>query len=70
MYHVSRLVSSPAPSKEAIPTANNFCVKISRELWPVIGEPANTEIAAKERGREVDILFKEWRRLDKDAGAM
>jgi hypothetical protein len=64
MYHITLLVSSPTPGEEAVPTADNFCVKISRELWPVIGEPPNTEIAAKERGREVDVLIKDWRQLD------
>jgi hypothetical protein len=57
MYHITLLVSSPTPGEEAVPTADNFCVKISRELWPVIGEPPNTEIAAKERGREVDVHY-------------
>jgi hypothetical protein len=57
MYHIALLVSSPTPREEAMPTANNFCVKISGELWPVIGEPANTEIATKERGRKVDVHY-------------
>jgi len=58
MHHVTLLVSSPTPSEEAIPTADNFCVKISRELRPVIAEPPNTEVVTKERGREVDVLVK------------
>lgn len=56
MYHVALLVSSPTSGEEAIPTANNFCVEISRELRPVIGEPSDTEVTTKEGGREVDVL--------------
>jgi hypothetical protein len=57
MYHVALLVSSPTSGEEAIPTADNLCVEISRKLRPVIGEPSDTEIAAKERGREVDVHY-------------
>jgi hypothetical protein len=56
MNHVTLFVSSPTSGEEAIPTANNLCVEISRELRPIIGEPPNTEIAAKERRREIDVL--------------
>ena len=58
MYHITLFVSSPTSGEEAIPTTDNFCVEISRELRPVIGEPSNTKITAKERGREVDVLVK------------
>lgn len=56
MYHVALLVSSPTSGEETIPTADNFCIEISRELRPVIGEPADTEVTTKEGGREVDVL--------------
>lgn len=68
MYHVTLLVSSPTPGEEAIPTANNLCVKISRELRPIVGESPNAEIATKEGGREIDVLVREWRQLDNDSG--
>lgn len=64
MYHITLLISSPTPGEETVPTADNFCVKISRELRPVIGKPPDTEIATKEGGREVDVLVQEWRQLD------
>jgi hypothetical protein len=67
MYHVTLLVSSPTSGEEAIPTADDFSVEISRKLRPVIGEPSDTEIAAKERRREVDVLDKE---LENDTQAM
>jgi hypothetical protein len=57
MYHVALLVSSPTPGEEAVPTADNFCIKISRELRPVIGESPDTEISTKEGRREVDVHY-------------
>ena len=53
-----------------MPTTDNFCVEIIRELWLVIGEPLDAEIATKERGREVDVLVKEWCQLGNNSRAM
>jgi hypothetical protein len=56
MYHVTVLVGTPPPSQETMPTADYFCVKVSRELRPVICKAPNAEITAEKRGRKVDIL--------------
>jgi len=58
MYHVALLVCSPTSGAEPIPTADDFSVKIGRELRPIIGEPPDTEIAAKERRRKVDVHYR------------
>lgn len=58
MYHVALLVGSPTPSEEAVPITDDFCVKVGRELWPIIGEPPNAKIATKKGGRKVDVLVK------------
>ena len=56
MDHVTLLVSTPPPGQEAITTANDFCIKVGRELRPVVCEAPNAEVTAEEGGREVDIL--------------
>jgi hypothetical protein len=39
-----------------MPAADDFGIKVSRELRPVIRKPSDAEITTQERGREVDIL--------------
>jgi hypothetical protein len=58
MDHVTFLIGTPPSGQEAMTTADDFCVKVSRELRPVVCEPPNTEVTAEEGGREVDILHK------------
>jgi len=58
MYHVTLLVGTPSPGPEAIPTSDDFCIKISRELWPVVRETTNAEIATEGGGGKVDVLEK------------
>jgi len=36
MHHVALLVGTPPPGQEAMTTANDFCIKVGRELRPVI----------------------------------
>jgi len=57
MYHVTLLIGTPPPGQKAISTADDFSIKISRELRPVICKPPDAEIATEERGREVDIHY-------------
>lgn len=36
MHHVALLIGTPPPGQEAMTTANDFCIKVGRELRPVI----------------------------------
>lgn len=48
VYHISLLCGAPVLSEEAIARANDFCVKVCCELRPVVGEAADTQVAAEE----------------------
>ena len=48
MHHVTFLIGAPSPRQKAISTADDFGIKVSRELWPVICKPSDTEITAEE----------------------
>jgi hypothetical protein len=56
MRHITLLIGTPPSRQEAMPTADDFGIKVSRELRPVIRKPSDAEITTEERGREVDIL--------------
>lgn len=57
MYHILLFICSPLLRQKAISIANDFCVKVCRQLGPIVGQSAYTEVPAKERGRKVDILW-------------
>jgi len=48
MHHVTFLIGAPSPRQKAISTADDFGIKVSRELRPVICKPSDTEITAEE----------------------
>jgi hypothetical protein len=43
--HVFLFASIPIACEEAIPTANDFGVKVGGQFWPVFSETADAEIA-------------------------
>lgn len=47
---------APVLRQKAISTANDFGVKVSRELRPVVGEAADTQISAKKGSGEINVL--------------
>jgi hypothetical protein len=59
MYHVALLVDTPSSGQKAIPTSDDFCIKISGELWPVVRESPNAEIATEEGGGKVDVHYRD-----------
>lgn len=48
--HVFLLVRSPVLRQEAIAIADDFSVKIGRELRPILSQALDAEVAAEEGG--------------------
>lgn len=55
MDHVFLLRRAPVPSQEAIPTANDLCVKVRGEFRPVICQSAYAEVSTEVGERKVDV---------------
>jgi len=53
--HVFLLGCAPVPSQEAIATANNLCVEVGGEFWPVICQAAYAEVSTEVGEGEVNI---------------
>lgn len=54
--HVFLFCSAPIPCQEAVPAADDLCIKVGGKFWPIIGQPANTEVPAQVGRREIHIL--------------
>jgi hypothetical protein len=47
--HVLLLVGTPILGQKSILAADDFCIKICGELWPIVCQTPYAEITAKER---------------------
>ena len=56
MNHVFLFVCSPLLGQKAIAAADYLCVKVGRQLGPVVGQSAYAEVPAEEGRGKVDIL--------------
>lgn len=53
---VGLLGRAPVLGEEAVARADDLCVKVGRELGPVVGEAADAQVAAEEGRGKVDVL--------------
>ena len=58
VHHVLLLGRSPIARQEAIATSNDLRVKVRRELWPVVRQAADPEVATQVGRCKVDVLEK------------
>lgn len=54
--HVFLLGGTPIPSQETITAADDLCVEVGGEFWPVIGQAAYAEVSTEVGEGEVNIL--------------
>ena len=54
--HVFLLGRTPVSGQEAIPAADDLCVKIGGEFWPIVCQAAYAEVSTEMGEGEVNIL--------------
>lgn len=65
--HVFLLGRTPVPRQEAVFAADDLCVKVRRELGPVVCQATDAQIAAEVRRGEINVL--QIGRIGSESGA-